>query len=639
MNLYKKLKSIITLDKVSKHIERKKTTKDNTEELVKFQESFNNSEKVSTAIITKKLSTGIDLNKSVCAIHLVDLPYTPEVEEQFLGRAVRQGNSIKNVSVYKYNTDGTLDEVKREILKEKANWQNDLLEISSEGGNELQNTAIDQDKVIAEAIARYGVNFTKEDISTIIQEQKDEQLEIAKKERELRQITLVQEFKNVIDVQRLIQDNDTRMIKEKLKPKHNLVKANKNPYELSYKKEVMPTYKLLIADAEEVSNAMVNDWVGDFPLSYNETARADINEYLNKKRDEFLTDDEMHITYNLSRAKYYHRAYHKFMSDTLTQKVKDDSSYYARWKDVEFKNPLNKAQKGQLKKVLTDSLDIAISGVDKKMLELDSINTTVLNTAKAVIEVTDDEDAKIQLQSIVDGESIFFDGVITPLNELLETFDVHYMSSGTFNYEYEATQTDCIKITYNGKTYYADYTATRYDKYSNVVSEDEATKIEKSSKKLRKKPNHEDKIEAMINYIKEKQNDTSETDVSVSSNQEVTDTEYKKTTTYNVPSDISFVRLVTNVNTSKATLKSIIGDYIKSDSKELELDSIIMEGINSTNTKNVYGFTEDGEKILLTSYVYEEGTKGEEYKKGIATFLQDTKEALNEAKILGYSSN
>jgi superfamily II DNA/RNA helicase len=70
---------------------------------------------------------GIDLQVRTCAIHHLDLPWTPADLEQRNGRAVRQGNELPVVQIYYYLSDRSMDWYRYTLIQGKRGWLRDLL--------------------------------------------------------------------------------------------------------------------------------------------------------------------------------------------------------------------------------------------------------------------------------------------------------------------------------------------------------------------------------------------------------------------------------------------------------------------------------------------------------------------------------
>lgn len=78
-------------------------------------------------IANKKAEVGVNLQKGTTAIHHLTLPWTPASIKQRNGRGVRQGNKVDSVAIYYYCGKGTFDAYRKDLLKSKANWIDDLL--------------------------------------------------------------------------------------------------------------------------------------------------------------------------------------------------------------------------------------------------------------------------------------------------------------------------------------------------------------------------------------------------------------------------------------------------------------------------------------------------------------------------------
>jgi hypothetical protein len=88
----------------------------------KEQTDFNDSQNPGIMIFNKKAQVGVDFNKFVSAVHLLDIPNTPDQWEQAMGRSVRQGNDIDKVNVYKYIQNGSFDDFMIDLIDSKSDW-------------------------------------------------------------------------------------------------------------------------------------------------------------------------------------------------------------------------------------------------------------------------------------------------------------------------------------------------------------------------------------------------------------------------------------------------------------------------------------------------------------------------------------
>ncbi len=70
---------------------------------------------------------GIDLQVRACAVHHLDLPWTPSIYTQRNGRAVRQGAFYGVVDVYAYLTEGTVDFYRLGRMQGRRAWLDEAL--------------------------------------------------------------------------------------------------------------------------------------------------------------------------------------------------------------------------------------------------------------------------------------------------------------------------------------------------------------------------------------------------------------------------------------------------------------------------------------------------------------------------------
>lgn len=96
------------------------------DKLDKISKAYN-SGSIKIVIANKKAEVGVNLQKGTTAIHHLTLPWTPASINQRNGRGVRQGNKVDSVAIYYYCGKGTFDSYRKDLLKSKSNWINDLL--------------------------------------------------------------------------------------------------------------------------------------------------------------------------------------------------------------------------------------------------------------------------------------------------------------------------------------------------------------------------------------------------------------------------------------------------------------------------------------------------------------------------------
>ena len=77
---------------------------------------------------TNTLGTGANIQEHLYALHHIDVPWKPSDFEQREGRILRQGNSFKEVEIFNYVTEGTLDSYLYQTVTDKARFIAQLLD-------------------------------------------------------------------------------------------------------------------------------------------------------------------------------------------------------------------------------------------------------------------------------------------------------------------------------------------------------------------------------------------------------------------------------------------------------------------------------------------------------------------------------
>ena len=154
-----------------------KTDKSNAMEL---QNNFNDSLTPDIMVYGIAGITGVDFNNNVSAVHLMNIPNTPDIHEQAMGRGVRQGNTISSVNVYKYFMDGTFDEFMDKLVAGKSDWIGQLMGDGEVDDEVLINTS-SSEQIIANAVQMFGdekisqVEMVEKYMAFQVEEQKKEQ--------------------------------------------------------------------------------------------------------------------------------------------------------------------------------------------------------------------------------------------------------------------------------------------------------------------------------------------------------------------------------------------------------------------------------------------------------------------------------
>src|SRR5262249_6124854 len=71
---------------------------------------------------TAKMGTGTNVQKRLVALHHADAPWKPAQVEQRDGRIRRKGNENRDVSIYRYVTEGSSDAYMWQALETKAKF-------------------------------------------------------------------------------------------------------------------------------------------------------------------------------------------------------------------------------------------------------------------------------------------------------------------------------------------------------------------------------------------------------------------------------------------------------------------------------------------------------------------------------------
>lgn len=89
---------------------------------------INNSKYRIVIASTSTLGTGANIQKNLYALHHVDIPWKPSDFTQREGRILRQGNQNKEVEIFNYVTEGTLDSYLYQTVTDKARFIAQLMD-------------------------------------------------------------------------------------------------------------------------------------------------------------------------------------------------------------------------------------------------------------------------------------------------------------------------------------------------------------------------------------------------------------------------------------------------------------------------------------------------------------------------------
>ncbi len=114
---------------------------------------------------TMKLGTGVNVQDKCIAIHHLTLPWRPADMQQREGRVLRQGNSNKEIYIFRYVTQGSFDAYSYQILENKQKVISQILKgtVTSRSVSEIDNAVLSYGEVKALAI---GNPLIKERVKT-----------------------------------------------------------------------------------------------------------------------------------------------------------------------------------------------------------------------------------------------------------------------------------------------------------------------------------------------------------------------------------------------------------------------------------------------------------------------------------------
>ena len=76
---------------------------------------------------TAKMGAGTNVQKRLIALHHLDVPWRPSDIEQREGRILRQGNENKEVYIFRYVTEGTLDAYSWQLIENKQRFISQIM--------------------------------------------------------------------------------------------------------------------------------------------------------------------------------------------------------------------------------------------------------------------------------------------------------------------------------------------------------------------------------------------------------------------------------------------------------------------------------------------------------------------------------
>nr|WP_242841248.1 helicase-related protein [Ruminococcus sp. NK3A76] len=103
---------------------------------------------------TFKLGLGVNVQTYLKALHHLDVPWRPADMTQREGRILRQGNTNKEVQIFRYITEGSFDAYSWQLLESKQRFISQLIsgDYAQHSGDEVDNTALSYGEVKALAV-------------------------------------------------------------------------------------------------------------------------------------------------------------------------------------------------------------------------------------------------------------------------------------------------------------------------------------------------------------------------------------------------------------------------------------------------------------------------------------------------------
>lgn len=103
---------------------------------------------------TFKMGLGVNVQKRLCALHHLDVPWRPADMVQREGRILRQGNECDSVQIYRYITKGSFDAYSWQLLEKKQKFISQILSgcILEREGDEVDEAVLNYAEVKALAV-------------------------------------------------------------------------------------------------------------------------------------------------------------------------------------------------------------------------------------------------------------------------------------------------------------------------------------------------------------------------------------------------------------------------------------------------------------------------------------------------------
>jgi N12 class adenine-specific DNA methylase len=191
---------------------------------------------------TKKMGTGVNMQRRCVAIHHLDIPWTPKDVEQRDGRGVRQGNEFakkfndNNVNVYSYATKMSLDAYKYFLVETKKKF------IDQIKNNTVSVRTINEDDAD-------GATMSKADFIAELSGQKEL---IAK-------MKVDKKIEFLVDKKAMLDRNKSNAIGEKVNATESIPKLQKHLVALNKDKEIRDNlFPMSIKEQKKVPTLTIN---------------------------------------------------------------------------------------------------------------------------------------------------------------------------------------------------------------------------------------------------------------------------------------------------------------------------------------------------------------------------------------------
>jgi N12 class adenine-specific DNA methylase len=160
---------------------------------------------------TFKMGLGVNVQKRLCALHHLDVPWRPADMVQREGRILRQGNECENVEIHRYITKGSFDAYSWQLLESKQKFISQILSghVTVREGEDVDETVLNYAEVKALAV---GNPLIKERVELINELDKYKILHRDYMEERLKKRRILEELPEKIEKQRLRIENTKKDI-------------------------------------------------------------------------------------------------------------------------------------------------------------------------------------------------------------------------------------------------------------------------------------------------------------------------------------------------------------------------------------------------------------------------------------------